>query len=213
VMLVKGKDYIALVDTGTPDKIERLITALKQADVEPGQVSHVIITHAHFDHTGGLLRGDKALFPNAKIVICEKEYDFWIDNENQAKAPEATRGSFVAFQKAMAAYRERIEKLPLNKETEYLPGLVLIPAFGHTPGHLTVLADTKKKIFFWGDLLHAMKLQLEHPHISPVFDLDSDKAAGVRKELLQRAKKEGWQTTGVHVPGPFTWSLTAETKE
>ena len=208
VMLVKGRDYIALVDTGAPETVERLLAALKQAGVEPGQVTHVIVTHGHFDHIGGMLRDGKPVFPSAKILIHQREFDFWMNNANQSKAPEMLREGFALFQKTMAGYQGRCEKLSLGVDKEILPGLVLIPAFGHTPGHVAVLAGADgKKLFFWGDLLHAMKLQREMPHISPVFDLDPVEAAKIRKALLGRAKKEGWQTSGIHVPGPFSWPL------
>lgn len=46
---------------------------LAECGVAPEDVGHVIITHAHFDHMGGI-----DLFPNAKFYIQEKELSKWI---------------------------------------------------------------------------------------------------------------------------------------
>jgi N-acyl homoserine lactone hydrolase len=37
---------------------------LQSAGFDPAQVSHTILTHLHFDHTGGLLE-----LPNARVVV------------------------------------------------------------------------------------------------------------------------------------------------
>ena len=77
--VIDNGEEVILVDTGMPDEVPQAVpdantaifmgvkgndyvTALKQAGYEPEQVSKIIITHKHADHTGELRR-----FPDATI--------------------------------------------------------------------------------------------------------------------------------------------------
>ncbi len=80
--LVRGGSRIILFDTGCyrqswldqykvtdflrPDE------AVRGGGVEPGQVTDIILSHAHWDHTGGI-----DLFPNATIWIQKDEYAYY----------------------------------------------------------------------------------------------------------------------------------------
>jgi glyoxylase-like metal-dependent hydrolase (beta-lactamase superfamily II) len=82
VWLVRGGGHTILFDSGfhrakwleqfhvtdflSPDE------AVRQAGVEPGQVTDVIISHAHWDHMGSI-----DLFPNATIWIQRAEYEYY----------------------------------------------------------------------------------------------------------------------------------------
>jgi len=86
-ILIKGKGIAALIDCGHNNaehgaeltrayKIQKHqppVEVLRSCGVKPEEIEHVFITHAHFDHMGGL-----ALFPNAKFYIQEKELTDWV---------------------------------------------------------------------------------------------------------------------------------------
>ncbi len=81
VMIIKkGKNNI-LVDTGFADTISSLKNALKTSGLEFKDITHIILTHAHFDHIGGLVQNEKAVFPNADIYINEKEYEYFCKSD------------------------------------------------------------------------------------------------------------------------------------
>lgn len=77
---IEYKDRKILVDTGFND--EKLIkmfeitdyvdpvSILEENGIEPGSITDIIITHAHFDHIGNAHR-----FKNARIIINKKEFD------------------------------------------------------------------------------------------------------------------------------------------
>jgi len=85
--LLKGKGEVILIDTGYDHKEYGKYLAdlygvsnyhgpaevLAECGVTPADVTRVLITHAHFDHMGGL-----DLFPNATFYIQKRELDKWV---------------------------------------------------------------------------------------------------------------------------------------
>ena len=85
--LIKGDDFAALIDVGYNDVDHgRVLTetfnisnwrgpsvVLAECGLTPEQITHVFITHAHFDHMGGT-----DLFPKATFYIQERELSKWI---------------------------------------------------------------------------------------------------------------------------------------
>jgi glyoxylase-like metal-dependent hydrolase (beta-lactamase superfamily II) len=80
--LVRGDGRVILVDSGfhrwgaaqgfdVADYL-RPDSALMQAGVQPSQVTDLVLTHAHWDHMGGI-----DLFPNATIHIQRAEYEYY----------------------------------------------------------------------------------------------------------------------------------------
>src|SRR5690554_2474002 len=56
-----------MVDTGSPEALDRMLETLKYWDIDPNKITHVLLTHGHDDHLGGA-----KLFKEeygAKIVI------------------------------------------------------------------------------------------------------------------------------------------------
>lgn len=68
VTLVESGGVKVIVDTGSPDSEDRLLTALERMDVEPALVKYVVNTHMHMDHCG-----NNGLFTGARVVAHELE--------------------------------------------------------------------------------------------------------------------------------------------
>lgn len=212
VMLVRGKDYLALIDTGLPNTVPALLAGIASAGFSPDDITHVIITHAHGDHTGGLSEQGKAVFPKARVIFNAKELDYWMEPAHKAHAPERSHSIFSQLPQILAPYAGRIDTTA--PETDVLPGLRILPAYGHTPGHVAVLVydghNTRRSashdpLLFWADLMHGMLVQLPYPDVAASYDIDPVLAIAARKTLLERAKAEGWRFCGVHVPGLKPW--------
>ncbi|WP_407174752.1 MBL fold metallo-hydrolase [Bradyrhizobium sp. STM 3562] len=97
--LVEGGGRTILIDGGAGGINGwggRLQVALAAANIDPHQINHVFLTHAHPDHVGGLIGASPSavLFPNAELVLHEEEYKFWSDDGNLSRAPDAVQPFF-----------------------------------------------------------------------------------------------------------------------
>jgi glyoxylase-like metal-dependent hydrolase (beta-lactamase superfamily II) len=97
-----GKTHRILIETGSGDKLDpkmrdifgitdyTIIEALRDAQCQCEEIDHVIVSHLHFDHAGGLTRrvragetpdwtdhhgiGVKLTFPNARVISQKQEW-------------------------------------------------------------------------------------------------------------------------------------------
>src|SRR5467141_2568839 len=84
-------------------------------------------------------------------------------------------------------------------------GIQIVPLPGHTPGHTGYEFTSKgQKILFWGDIVHAQRVQLQHPEVTAIFDIDQTAAAETRHQLLSKLARED-----VLIATPHTSSFPA----
>src|SRR5919112_2996621 len=49
-----GDDGLIMVDAGTPDDARAILDAVEELGRKPTDVRHILVTHCHADHAGGL---------------------------------------------------------------------------------------------------------------------------------------------------------------
>ena len=189
--LVNTGKQLILVDAGAGQwfgggAYGRLETSLRSAGYTPEQVDLALITHLHSDHIGGLTTRDgKRVFPNAEVYVAKAENDFWLSPEIAAKAPKEAQEFFQAAQAISAPYINAGKWHTFSSSDEIAEGIKIVSLAGHTPGHTGYEFSSKgQKILFWGDIMHAQNVQLKHPEVSVVFDINPAAAAATRRKLL-----------------------------
>ena len=146
--LVRGRGRTILIDAGAGGFKQwggKLKAHLALAGVQPSEIDTILLTHAHPDHVGGLVDASGEIsFPDAELVVPQREVSFWEDDGNLSRASERARGNFLFARKVFDKYREKMRTFTDN---EVLPGISAMPLLGHTAGHSGQLHSTKIRFF------------------------------------------------------------------
>jgi glyoxylase-like metal-dependent hydrolase (beta-lactamase superfamily II) len=203
-LLVQTPTGTALLDTGYGalatefglPTAGRLQTALRQHGVSVDDVDLVVLSHAHPDHIGGTIDfgGEEPVpaFPRARYVMAEAEWRFWSSDEAPAGMVSVVRPRLDAL--------ERTDRIELTEgEMEVLPGLRLLPAPGHTPGHLALaITSGREGALYLGDAL-VHESQFAHPDLDAVVDTLPGVTGRTRRRLLEQAVREGRSVVAFHI--------------
>ena len=215
--LINTGAKLVLVDTGAAGlfgpTLGNLAANLKAAGYQPEQVDAVLITHAHPDHVGGLMAGDKLAFPNATVHIDQHDVDFWLSQANLDKAPDDSKGFFKGAMASLNPYLAAGKLKPFNGDTDLLPGIKAHASPGHTEGHSTYIVESQgQKLVLWGDLMHGAAVQFAAPSVTIQFDTDSKRAAAERKKAYAEAARQGYWVAAAHLSFPGLGHLRSEGK-
>src|SRR6266478_5108014 len=215
--LVNTGKQLILVDAGSGTwfgggKFGRLLANLRSAGYTPEEVDIVLVTHLHSDHIGGITTQDgKIVFPNADVYVAKAESDFWLSPEIAAKAPKDAQPFFQSAQAIAAPYIKAGKWHTFSGSEPSVDGMQIVPLPGHTPGHTGYEFSSKgQKILFCGDIIHAQRVQLQHPEVTAVFDIDQNAAAATRLQLLPKLAREDLLIAGPHMPFPALGRLRKE---
>jgi glyoxylase-like metal-dependent hydrolase (beta-lactamase superfamily II) len=207
--LVNTGKQLILVDVGAgtwwgEGAFGRLAGSLRSAGYTPEEVDIVLVTHLHSDHVGGLTTQDgKRVFPNADVYVAKAESEFWLSPEIAAKAPRDAQPFFQSAQGIAAPYIKAGKWHTFSGSEPIVDGMQLVPLSGHTPGHTGYEFSSKgQHILFWGDIVHALRVQLQQPDVTAVFDTDQTAAAATRHELLPTLAREDVLIAGPHMNFP-----------
>ncbi|MBM3924825.1 MAG: MBL fold metallo-hydrolase [SAR202 cluster bacterium] len=189
-----------LVDTGIGSKeVEglrdeyglgpsRLVKSLKALGVSPNQIDIVILTHLHFEHTGGCTKLDRTgdlipTFPRATHFMQRKCWE-------EAQQPNE-RFQSVYFEDDFLPIEESGKLQLLDGDEEILPGLSVIVTNGPSKGHQIVVTNHGgEKVAFLGDLVptaHHLDLAA-----IPALDHSPEDSLQQKREILHQAERDGW---------------------
>ncbi|MBL4721221.1 MAG: MBL fold metallo-hydrolase [Alphaproteobacteria bacterium] len=138
ITLIRRGDRIALLDVGSFGQRFLLQEQLAARGLTPGDVTDVLLTHSHYDHSVNW-----TLFKHANIVIGRDELAWSLEQPwGETVVPEL--------------YVEALDKWPTLRRVddgdEVFPGITAHMAPGHTPGSLVFVLDGgERDIVFSGD--------------------------------------------------------------
>jgi glyoxylase-like metal-dependent hydrolase (beta-lactamase superfamily II) len=185
--LVNTGSELILFDTGLNGAATA--QAVEMAGYSADAVSHVVLTHMHGDHIGGLMTDGAETFSNAAYITGQAEYDHWAGAENERfdnnVKPLAEKMSFIGDGASVTS------------------GITAMAAFGHTPGHMTYMLDSNdQQLLIFADLANHYVWSLAHPDWEVRFDMDKAAAAASRRKVLGMLAADSVPFIGYHMPFP-----------
>ena len=201
-LLVETAGQRVLIETGNGDKFpaklkdiygidhDRAIgDALREVGLEPEAIDMVIMSHLHFDHSGGTVRRGaggalQVVFPRARHVVQAREW------EDATHPHERNRASYLP--ENILPLRDSGLLQIVDGETEVAPGVRVLPTPGHTAGHQSVLLGQPggERALFLGDVVPTA-VHVRLPFVMG-YDLDPARTVDTKRALFQRAVAENW---------------------
>ncbi len=165
-LLIQTSQDNILVDTGAgelPEKLQKfykvnrkpeqnLKTQLAQHDLKPQDINIIVNTHLHFDHCG-----NNALFPHAKFIIQDEEYDYALKPERFQEA---------AYAKELLDFKANHQLI--HGEFKLSNEVQLVPTQGHSKGHQSAIIKTAEKNYVYCGDAAPLKENLEKRNIPGV---------------------------------------------
>jgi glyoxylase-like metal-dependent hydrolase (beta-lactamase superfamily II) len=159
-----------------------MATALRAAGVNPDDVGQVVVTHAHYDHIGGL-----PAFRAAEVIMTQAEYEFWT-------GPLGDRTLFAHHTEAaeighLRALRAAGRLTLTGRSHQVAPGVAVTQVGGHTPGQAVVTVDGGPgRIVLASDAVHYYEeLERDRPFTTVVNLADMYAAFDQIREMEQDA--------------------------
>ncbi|MEX0846085.1 MAG: MBL fold metallo-hydrolase [Balneolaceae bacterium] len=199
-ILIRDGKHNVLLDTGLGWGLDHkskytntsnLLTNLDIFGLTPADITHVVLSHLHFDHAAGSTFVDEntstqPTMTYANYFIQKKEWYFALEqigrkNENLGAGYEMDELYKLAAD----------EKLVMITEShfELIPGIELIQTGGHTPGHQIIkIHDSGNTAYYLGDLIPS-EHQLNH-YAMRQMDVDPIQSKKAKILILRQALKE-----------------------
>lgn len=179
VFALQGDDGVALVETGPASTVDAVLAGLDDLDISPEEITHLLPTHIHLDHGGGLWRFLE-LCPEATAYVHEVGLPYLTD---QAKVDKLLASVERAVGQDRFPQYGTFEPIDPDRVVEVSGGekitaagrtLELLDAPGHAP-HQYVVHDPAHSVVYTGDALGIKTpdgplLQTSPP---PAFDLEA----------------------------------------
>lgn len=199
-ILIRDGKHNILIDTGlgwgldhksSYTNTSNLLTNLDIFGLSPSDITHVILSHLHFDHAAGSTYVDgntstQPTMPYANYFIQKKEWYFALQQLDVKKQTTGAGYELDEFYKLAAE-----DKLVMITDTyfELLPGIELIRTGGHTPGHQIVkIQDSDETAYFLGDLVPS-EHHLNH-YAMRQMDVDPIQSKKAKTLILRQAVKD-----------------------
>jgi glyoxylase-like metal-dependent hydrolase (beta-lactamase superfamily II) len=205
-LLVNTGSKLVLIDTGTAGQVAdtagSMLENLRTAGIDPRAVDTILISHFHPDHIDGIKTKDGAkVFPNAEILVPEPEWDFWMNDANMAPAEGAVKRYFLNAHRIFRDIASEVRRF--KPGAEVAPGIVSIPAFGHTPGHTAfAIHSGNQSMLSMSDTVRNPYLFARHSDWQPTFDMDGPLAVATRRQMLDRVVADRMLVQAYHFPFP-----------
>lgn len=220
LLLVSDSKKI-LVDTGMGNKwdgksreiyaVDQQSSSLEQSllklNLKPEDITDVILTHLHFDHTGGstVLNNGKLepAFSNATYYV-QKENYLWALNPSERDRGSYIKDNFVPLKEAGIL-------MLIEGEKQFDDEIDFIIVNGHTFGQqLLKISDSSNTFLYCCDLFPTTS-HIPLPYVMG-YDLQPLVTVDEKRKMLRKALEEEWKLFFEHDPGTAFATVQATEK-
>ncbi len=171
VFLIVLPESLTLVDAGTRKSWPRIAKAIGELGRRPEEITDIVVTHLHPDHTGGLAAARQATGARVWMHAADAALVRGGEGRRPLKAaPRSLMGGLFTFFAGKGG--SPIAAVPVDREAgdrQELPvagGLLPLWTPGHSAGHLAYLWPQDGGVLFVGDAAaHTVRLRP-----SPVYE-------------------------------------------
>jgi glyoxylase-like metal-dependent hydrolase (beta-lactamase superfamily II) len=207
VIVLKIGDKHIMVDAGSgvgqwQANATNLPANMKAAGIDRNQISTILVSHFHPDHVWGLMeKGTNApVFPNAELIVNSSEYKWWTEPGRVEKLAEGRQAAGKRIGDNFPTWKNW--KL-VEDNAEVAPGVRLLSAVGHTPGHSAFLVTSgRDQLMVSNDAMYVPALLAPHPDWQGAYDQDGPAAVATRRKLIDRVIADKMMICGAHFPFP-----------
>jgi glyoxylase-like metal-dependent hydrolase (beta-lactamase superfamily II) len=215
VVVLKIGDKYVMIDSGSgvgqwQANATNLPSNMKAAGIDRGQISTILVSHFHPDHVWGLMEKgtNAAVFPNAELIVNSTEYNWWTEPGRVEKLPEGRKPAGKRIGDVFPTWKNW--KL-VEDNAEVAPGVRLLGAPGHTPGHSAFLVTSgKDQLMVSNDAMYVPALLAPHPDWQGAYDQDGATAVTTRRKLMDRVIADKMMVCGAHFPFPGRGTFTKD---
>lgn len=207
-LILESDNRKIIIDTGMGDKWDEkfksiyavddnhsMDIALNQIGLKRENITDVILTHLHFDHTGGstILTDGKLIpaFPNAKYYVQKENYEWGVNPSDR------DRGSYIK-DNFINLFAEGVLNF-INGNEQFDDEIQLMQINGHTYAQQIVkISDSSNTVLFCADLIPT----ISHIPLQYImgYDLQPLVTLKEKKEILKKAVEEDWKLFFGHDP-------------
>lgn len=192
--LIENGNELILLDTGlgyADEKGEMWIhNKIKSYGFDPNDVTMVLMSHLHFDHSGGLVKRQ-----NGSIEMAFQQASYFVQEEELNYALTKDSSSY---------HKDIMECLRRYSGLELINGNGSISSFieyeltgAHCPYHQVFKINTDDEVYFYGGDVMPEAMQVVHKMIAK-YDYDGRKSMELREEYAKKAIQENWNCLMYH---------------
>jgi glyoxylase-like metal-dependent hydrolase (beta-lactamase superfamily II) len=148
--IVDGDEGVLLVDTGLPRRHGEIEAGLDEIGRRPSDVTAILLTHAHADHTGGAAHLRDA---TGAIVVASTGDAPAVRGDAPVPPPPIFEGALSFLTRLVPGAKPvTVDHEVDETRTHGLPtDVTVLETPGHTPGHVSYLLDRDGGVLFVGD--------------------------------------------------------------
>lgn len=155
--LIETGDGLVLFDTGAGRDTGSLLSEISRSGLDPADLRHIFLTHAHADHSGGTAPLLAAL-PHAVILHAGREAAARMQANDEARISLDTARRFGVYPESYRWQGAKVDDVLADEETRQIGAakIQLLETPGHSADHcayLVTLGDTR--ILISGDAVFA----------------------------------------------------------